>query len=239
MKESIRVGLLVPSSNTSMEREFTEMIKKAETDITLHTARMPLQKTTIDTLLRMRSHATDAAERLAHAAVDVICYGCTSGSLIHGLEYGQGISREIQQNTGIPTVTTSEAILKASQHLGLTSLSILTPYTEDINQKEVAFLEAAGIKVRSINGLGIVDNLEIGRYNPENLIKFVHENAYKPEEGVFISCTNLRTLEAIPVLESEFKAPVFSSNTASFLLVLKTLELSYNAPKFGQLLTNL
>jgi maleate isomerase len=215
------------------------MIQKAKTDITLHTARMPLQKTTINTLLKMRSHANDAAERLAHAAVDLICYGCTSGSLIHGLEYGRGISREIQQKTGIPTVTTSEAILEAAQHLSLTSLSILTPYTEDINQKEISFLEAAEIKVRSIKGLGIVDNLEIGRYKPENLIQFVRENASQPKKGVFISCTNLRTLEAIPILESEFKAPVFSSNTASFYLVLKKLELSYNEPSFGKLLTNL
>ncbi len=183
MKETLRVGLLVPSSNTTMESEFTQMIQQAETDITLHTARMPLQKTTIKTLLKMRSHANDAAERLAHAAVDIICYGCTSGSLIHGLEYGRGISREIQQKTGIPTVTTSEAILEASQQLGLTSLSILTPYTEDINQKEVSFLEAAGIKVRSIKGLGIVDNLEIGRYKPENLIDFVLGKRVSTREG--------------------------------------------------------
>jgi maleate isomerase len=222
-----------------MEREFAAMIQHAKVDITLHTARMPLQNTTIDTLLEMREHANAAAERLAHAGVDIICYGCTSGSLIQGLEFSQGITEELQEKTGIPTVTTSEAVLAARQHLGLTSLSVVTPYTDDLNREEVTFFESAGIKVRSMTGLGIVDNLEIGMYNPANLIPIVHDGASNTEGGVFISCTNLRTLEIIPRLENELQLPVFSSNTASFFLVVTKLKLSYNAPYYGQLLKNL
>jgi len=237
MLKAVRFGLLVPSSNTTMEHEFFAMIQMAEGEITLHTARMPLQQTTIDELLKMESEAGAAADRLAHADVDIICYGCTSGSLIHGLEFARGISEKIQEKTGIPTVTTSEAVLAAIHQLRLNALDVITPYTEDINQKEVAFLESAGIKVRSITGLGLVDNLEIGRQDPASLIPIVREN-YMPnaEGGVFISCTNLRTIEIIQPLEDELRVPVFSSNTTSLFGVLKTLNISYTAESYGRLL---
>ncbi len=224
MSNAIRIGLLVPSSNTTMESEFNLMIRESDVEITIHTARMPLQQTTIDELLKMERKAYAAADRLAHANVDVICYGCTSGSLIHGLKFAKEISKKILAKTGIPTVTTSEAVLDTSRHLGLTKLTVITPYTEDINQKEMAFLENAGIKVLSITGLGLVDNLEIGRTDPTSLIPIVRNN-YIPTAhgGVFISCTNLRTLEIIQPLEDELQVPVFSSNTASFFAVLKRL----------------
>jgi len=219
-----------------MEREFSAMLQHAEADITLHTARMPLQQTTIDTLIGMRSTADAAAERLAHADVDIICYGCTSGSLIQGLEFARSISQELQVKTGIPTVTTSEAVLAACQHLGLTSLSVMTPYTDDINQKEVAFFKSVGIHVLSITGLGLFKNLEIGRQVPAHLIPLVHKTHVPNADGVFISCTDLRTLEIIQLLEEQLQVPVFSSNIASFFGVLKTLTLKYSTDCFGQLL---
>jgi maleate isomerase len=221
-----------------MEREFAAMLLHAEADITIHTARMPLQQTTIDTLLGMRHSADAAAERLAHADVDIICYGCTSGSLIQGLEFARGISHELQAKTGIPTVTTSEAVLAACQQLGLSSLSVVTPYTEDINQREVAFFESAGIHVLAITGLGLFENLEIGRQVPAHLIPLVHKTHVPHADGVFISCTDLRTIEIIPALETELHVPVFSSNIASFYAVLKALKIKYSTNCFGILLEN-
>ncbi len=101
----------------------------------------------------------------------------------------------------------------------------------------MAFLENAGIKVLSITGLGLVDNLEIGRTDPTSLIPIVRKN-YIPTAhgGVFISCTNLRTLEIIQPLEDELQVPVFSSNTASFFAVLKRLHLSFTVERYGYLL---
>lgn len=220
-----------------MEREFTAIIQHAEADLTLHTARMPLQLTTIEELNKMESRADIAAERLGHADVDVICYGCTSGSLIHGIEFAKEIVKKIQDKTRIPTVTTSEAVLAAIQHLKVKALNVVTPYTQDIDQKEVEFLEHAGSQVLSMVGLGIVDNLDIGRYNPPQLIPIAHDHFVPhPEGGLFISCTNLRTIDIIQSLEDQLQIPVFSSNTASFFGVLQALDLEYSTDSFGQLL---
>ena len=213
------------------------LLQKAEIELSLHTARMPLQNTTIDELLAMKTEALSAAELLAHADVDIICYGCTSGSLIHGPEFARSISKMIHEKTGIPTVTTSEAVLSACKQLEIKSIVVITPYTDDINQKEVAFLENMGINVLAIRGLGLINNLDIGRFKPTNLIPIVHENTSSIHSGgIFISCTNLRTIGIIQLLEDQLGIPVFSSNTASFFGILNTLKIPYHAKDYGQLL---
>ncbi len=213
------------------------LLQKAEIELTLHTTRMPLRNTTIDELLAMKTEALSAAELLSHADVDIICYGCTSGSLLHGPEFAHSISKMIHKKTGISTVTTSEAVLSACQQLEINSIVVITPYTDDINQKEVVFLESRGINVLSIRGLGLINNLDIGKFNPTNLIPIVQENSSSiHSDGIFISCTNLRTLGIIQLLEDQLGIPVFSSNTASYFEILRTLEIPYSAKDYGQLL---
>ena len=101
------------------------------------------------------------------------------------------------------------------------------------------FLEQAGFPVLSMVGLGIVDNLDIGRYDPTQLIPLAHEHfVLHSEGGLFISCTNLRTIDIIQPLEDKLQVPVFSSNTASFFGVLQALDIQYSADWLGQLLNN-
>ncbi|MEM4833316.1 MAG: maleate cis-trans isomerase, partial [Sulfolobales archaeon] len=100
-----------------------------------------------------------------------------------------------------------------------------TPYIEEINAREKAFLESVGFTVVRIRGLGVVKNTEIGRqpaWVAYRLAKEVVREAKSAVDGVFISCTNFRTLEVVGVLEEELGLPVVSSNTASMWLALRT-----------------
>lgn len=57
-------------------------------------------------------------------------------------------------------------------------------------------------------------------------------------EGVFISCTNFRTLEVVARLEKELQKPVVSSNTATFwaLMRMRKIDLKKGLKRYGQLL---
>ena len=88
----MKFGLIVPSSNTSMEAEFWRM---ALGWATVHTSRMRLQKITIDDLDEMEEMTMEASILLADAEVDVIGYGCTSGSLFKGRGHDKEIERKL------------------------------------------------------------------------------------------------------------------------------------------------
>ncbi|WP_456394453.1 maleate cis-trans isomerase family protein [Thermococcus sp.] len=228
-----KIGLIVPSSNTTMESEFWTMAPKG---VSVHTARMNLRDVTEKALIEMESYAKAAAKRLADAEVDIIMYGCTSGSLVKGRGYDKKISQELERHSGIRAVTTSTAVLEALKELGISKVAVATPYIGAVNAKEKQFLEENGIDVLRMEGLGIVRNTEIGKQEPwvaYNLAKSVYSSE---ADGIFISCTNFRTIEVIDFLEIDLGVPVITSNQASMWFVLRNLGIKEKYKKYGTLM---
>ena len=217
MTPGLRIGLLVPSSNTTMEPDFYAMAPRG---VTIHTARMRLSKVTPEALIRMADDTERAAGLLADAGVDVIVYGCTTGSLLGGVEWEEGLVRRIEEETGIPAVSTSSAVVNALRSLGAKRIGVATPYSEELNGLEKRFLEDLGFQVTGIRGLGLLDNLDIGRVGKGTLEDITREVSDEAD-AVFISCTNLPVLGLIEEFEKEFSRPVVNSNQASMWAALR------------------
>jgi len=229
----MRYGLIIPSSNTTMEAEFWRMSSGLAT---VHTARMRLEKITVDELEEMEKQILEAAVRIADAEVNVIGYGCTSGSLLKGKDHGGEIERKITEKTGIPSVATAKAVIEALTELRIKKLCVATPYIEEINELEKKFLEQNEIDVLRTKGLGIAQNREVGSKNPSIAYELARE-VYVPEaQGIFISCTNFRTIEVIDKLEKELGVPVISSNTATFWAMTKRASAKRKLKGYGRLL---
>ena len=227
----MRFGLIVPSSNVVMEAEFWRM---AWGWATAHTARMRLEDITLQALEKMEKHCLEAANRLADAGIDIIGYGCTSGSLFKGKDHPGEIERDIEKETGIPAVATSSAVIQALDALGIKKICVATPYIDEINGLERRFLEQNGKEVLRIKGLGIVRNREVGSREPSAAYELAKEVFVPEAQGIFISCTNFRTLEVIGRLEEELKVPVISSNTATFWAMMKKAGIEKRLEGFGR-----
>lgn len=228
---TFRIGLLLPSSNTTMEPDFYRM---APGWVTIHTARMRLDEVTPEGLVRMADDAEIAAELLATADVDVIVYGCTTGSLVGGVEWEEDLVRRTGERTGIPTISTSRAVVDALQALGGGRVGVATPYTEVLNRLEAEFLEAHGLEVASIRGLGLLHNLDIGRTVGE-VVEGLACEAAEGADVIFISCTNLPAVGLIDKLEAKLSRPVVTSNQASLWAALRDSGVK-GIPGYGELL---
>lgn len=215
-----RIGLIIPSSNTTMEPEFSGFSPEG---ISVHAARLPLKKVTEKELISMSNQVERCSKLLSDAKVDVIAYGCTSGSLIKGKGYDEELEEKIGAVTGIPAVSTARAVIDMLNNRGLKRIAVATPYIDEINQKEEQFLVESGFTITQMFGLGLVDNLDIGRQDPGiayRLGKKVMKDS--PEaEGLFISCTNFRTFGIITTLACDIEKPVITSNQATLECALK------------------
>ena len=229
----IRLGLLIPSSNTTMEPEFYKMLPE---EFTIHTARLRLKSVTVESLAEMEQEIKSEASKLADADVSVIGYGCTSGSLFKGLGHDLEIEQRIERASGKPAVATAGAVVKALKSLKVRRVAVATPYIDQINQLEERFLTLNGIKVIDIKGLGISDNLKIGKIPKETLLNLVLSLSHKEADGIFISCTNLPTINIIEELETILKKPVISSNTATLWAMLKKIAVPIKIKGYGKLL---
>jgi len=213
----LRIGLLVPSSNTTMEPELYRM---APGGVSIHSARMGLEEVTPEALVRMAEDAGRGARLLATADVGLILYGCTTGSLVGGVGWEEGLARRISEEAGAPAVTTSGAVVEAIKALGGGRVGVATPYSEALNRLEAGFLEAHGLEVSSIRGLGLLSNLEIGRTGGGAVMRLVEEVA-DGADIVFVSCTNLPAIDLIEGIEAEHRKPVVTSNQASIWAALR------------------
>ncbi len=229
-----RLGLIVPSSNTTMEMELHSVLPEG---VSLHTARMPLRNVTEEELLKMSVLAVEAAKLLRDAGVEIILYGCTSGSFIGGKDYEKELEAKIEEDVNVPVVSTSTAVVEALKMLDAQSILVITPYTDEINTREREFLEANGFEVLDIRGLGIEDNLQIGRLEPYEAYRLAKASFSDESDAIFISCTNWRTFEIIEPLEEDLGIPVVTSNQASLWLALREMDVMERIPELGRLFT--
>lgn len=219
--ERARLGLVVPSSNTTNEPEFAGALPAG---VSLHAARMRLDSVDADSLSSMADDVERCAERLATADVDVVAYGCTTGSLVHGPGYDEEIEARVESVAGVPAVATAASVKRAFEALGVESVAVTTPYVDDLNRREAAFLEAAGYDPVAMDGLGIGPNLEIGARYPETAADAARAVDDPDADAVFVSCTNYRTFEIVPELERDLGKPVVTSNQATLWDALGSLD---------------
>lgn len=229
-----RLGLIVPSSNTTMEMELHDYLPEG---VSLHTTRIPLKNVTEEELVKMNTLAVEGAKLLRDAGVELILYGCTSGSLIGGKDYEKKLEMEIEEEVNVPVISTSTAVIEALKMLDAREIIVITPYTDEINVREKEFLEANDFTVLDIRGLGIEDNQDIGKLEPYSAYRLAKASFMDEAEAIFISCTNWRTFEIIEALENDLGVPVVTSNQASLWLALREMDVMDRIPGLGRLFT--
>jgi maleate isomerase len=209
-----RIGLIVPSSNTTMEPDFMRVLPPG---VTLHTARMRLVETTAAAERRMiTEYAPLAVADLASLRPHVVVFGCTSGGAVLGAEGEARLIADIQQQTGAPVVSTNTAVGEAIARHQPRRVAVLTPYIDELNAAIRAGLERRGLNVVHMAGLGLAENFAIGTVPPEEIVAFAErELAGVDCDLLFVSCTNFRAVEARPALQQRFGVPVITSNQAT------------------------
>jgi maleate isomerase len=212
-----RVGLLIPSSNTMMEVDFTRDLPPGTA---LHTARMYMEDTTAAGENRMLDEfALPAARDLGTARPDIVVFGCTSAGALRGNDYDTELCRQISELTGAPVVSTIGAVRTAIEASGAASVGVITPYVDELNERIKASIEDDGIDVAGITGLGITDNFQIAEVGQDEIVAFA-ERALGPLVAAgaidlaFASCTNFGAMAARPAIAERLGLPVVTSNQA-------------------------
>ena len=222
------MGVLVPPGNVTIEREF-RLFTPPHVGLHFNRLSRPVSISTNVSLLSMLDSLERAAVDLAQCHPHLIVFGCTSGSFLGGSHDDERIASDILSYTGIPGMTASAAVVQElSRHrdrLGMKKLFMLAPYPDDICRKEVTFLESRGFKVQAWTTFGCTYTEQTLAINSEEVTDRLR--AYRAKimqcDGIFISCTNLLTMDQLTLIEFEFGMPVVSSNQAMLSCTLSAL----------------
>ena len=232
-----RIGLLVPSINTTMETEFWRV---APPGVSVHTARIAGGRHgTPEELRGMENAAKTAARDVAMVEPDVLVYGCTSGSFFEGPEWNRKICEQLTEITRAATVTTAGAMAACLGMGGHRKVDVVTPYVELTNERLKQFLRAYGIEVSRLDTFDMLDMFDHAKIEPGAIYQKVKEVNSADSEAIFVACTQLRALEVLDALERDLGKPVYSAVQASAWQAYQEMGVDPRIADCGSLLRNL
>lgn len=179
--------------------------------VKLHISRIPSgAELTPDSIAQMES-ALPAAARLMPSGLDVVGYACTSGTTLIGAERVQELVLGAAQSRAATDPLT--AVLAQCQTLRLSRIGIVSPYIASVVNPIRAAFEAKGFAVPATLSFGEKVEAKVARIAPHSIAKAARALARETTlDGIFLSCTNLQTLDIIGPLTHKLGLPVLSSN---------------------------
>jgi maleate isomerase len=206
-----RLGLIVLQVDETIEQDFRQLF--APQAARLHISRVPSgAELTPDTIATMKANLPAAAALLPPAvSFDVVGYACTSGTTLIGAEKVRDLVMAATRTRAVTDPLT--AAVAACNAFGLRRIGIVSPYISSVATPIRHAFEAAGIAVPDTLSFGEKVEARVARISPASIAEAARALARQNRiDGVFLSCTNLRTLGIIGPLEAELGMPVLSSN---------------------------
>ncbi|MCX7558744.1 aspartate/glutamate racemase family protein [Sulfitobacter sp. F26204] len=224
----VQLGLVVLQADETLERDMRHLLPlSTEMLVSRVASGVELDRQMIT---QMQGKLTAAAELLPRGAgFGAVAYGCTSATAQIGARQVAGLIKKGVATDHVTDPVTS--LVAACAALNIRTLGLITPYIATISNQLRQVLEEAGINV--IRLLSFEESLEenVVRISADSIIDAAVEMGRSTAcEAVFLSCTNLRTLDIIDAIERKINKPVLSSNQ---VLAWHLMQLANVAPPAG------
>lgn len=227
-----KLGFILMSTDLAAEDDIFSM---APEGVGVHFTRLKTEDyTTNETLARHIVTMAEATRRLQpDVKPDVICYSCTSGSIVNGEE---NVMAEIR--SGAPDskpMTLVTGVVEALNALGAKKLVVGTPYLDEINNAEADFLLEKGFEILDIQGLNLETGIEFGCVTPDFWKEFASAIDHEDADVIFLSCSGIRSVEVIADIEAIVGKPVVTSNQAMMWSCLRHAGIQDKIIGYGRL----
>ena len=227
-----RIGLIALATDFNSEQDLRRMYPDG---VEVFTNRvLNANPVTLQNLRNMASDISRAAGGILPGFnLDAMIYGCTSGTVANG---AKNIEQLVQKSCpGVPVTNPVSAALAAFTHLGAKRISILTPYTEEVNLEMAAYFTDHGIDVINIAGFGYQSDIDMTGIPPQEIAQAATKVCDDSADLLFISCTAIRASLVIETIEQTISKPVVSSNQALVWHSLKLIGYKQGIEGYGSL----
>ena len=229
-----RIGVITLSTDFTIEQDFRKICHDLPIDIFFN--RIPfINPLNHENYLKMAEHIPEVSEQiLPGEKIDVIAYGCTSGTIAIG---ESNISSQVKKSKPETKVTTPiTAALKAFKKLNLKNIAVLTPYPKDVNVTVFDYLSKNDLTIDSFNSFNLNYDSEIAQVSLESLKESIANINLDNVDGLFVSCTALKIVDILDEVEKKFNTTVISSNQAIIWDCLRLLNIDTYVSGYGNLL---
>lgn len=224
-----RVGLIVPSSNVTMETEIPAMLNAGEGSFTFHSSRMRMQKVSAEELAAMDAQSERCVQELSDAQCDVLAYACLVAVMVQGPGAHRAVEARLRDaaaaaGSGAPVVSSAGALIEALHRIGATRIAAVTPYVPKLTKQVVDYLAAEGIETTSVASLGVDDNNLVACIPPQTVLDAVHGLDLTGVDALVLSaCVQMPSLGIVEAVQEAVSIPVLTAATSTAAAILRAL----------------
>ncbi|QFT75460.1 Asp/Glu racemase [Ruegeria sp. THAF33] len=227
-RTAAKIGVLVPFTNTNLEPDM-EMLRPPNT--TIHFQRMGGYD--VNEIPGSDQMAGLGASDISHdlrmisgVRPDVVLYGCTSATLTHGPSFDAELAQQIKSESGALSLTAAGSLIAAIKALGATKVGFSSPYLGEINAQAMDFMAQNGIETVRCADVGRkLGNYGQGELTPDDVYELACQADHPQAQAIILSCTDMRSVEAIDRIEATLGKPVVTSNQAMMFCLMRALNL--------------
>ena len=228
-----KIGFVLLATEQTIEDDMFTLMPQG---VGVHFTRAPIPDSiTVESLAAQADDLSGAAATLLpDGSLDVVCYACTSGSLVIGEDR---VMAELRKGApGAQATSLITGVLAALRAIGAKRIAVATPYLDEINQREADYMTAAGFEITRIAGLNLEKDSDMIRVRPDYIADFAASIDSPDVDALFISCGALRSIEIVDALEQRLGKPVICSNQAMAWDVLRKAGINDSIAGYGRLL---
>lgn len=241
-KRILRIGQIVPSSNTTMETEVPAFLnayaaERGDVGFTYHSARMRMKHVRQEELEAMDRDSHRCAAELSDAPIDVAGYACLVAIMAMGKGYHRTSEHTLsaiaaREGKAFPVVTSAGALCSELKRAGHRKVSLLMPYADPLAKIVVDYIENEGILVRDAINFCVTDNQDVGRIPGERLLDALDHLKIDGADAVVLSaCVQMPSFDALGDARSRLDIPVTSTAECTARAMLRVLELDPDATR--------
>lgn len=238
-----RVGLIVPSSNVTVESELPRILARATgVDFSFHSSRMRMHAVTPEQLRAMNAQRERCVLEIGDAGVDVVLYACLVAIMASGR--GQHRSTELAVAEQLATggsdtrvLSSAGALLAGLHDMNARRVALVMPYLTPLAETVVDYVEAEGFEVADWRALEVADNGEVGCIPGQRVMEAARSLDLEGVDVLVLSCcVQMPSLDLIQAAEDELGVPVLSAATAGAYSILRAVGAPVDLPDAGALL---
>lgn len=233
-----KVGVLVPYTNVNLEPDLALMRPEG---VTFHFERLGDYDIDAvpgnDQMARLgASDLTETLRLISGVRPAAVLYGCTSATLTHGTAFDRDLAARIRAGSGAASVTAAGALAAAIGALGAYRIGFASPYLGEVNDRAVAFLAERGIETVVRADIGrVLGNYGQGELMPGDVVELALRADGPGVDAIALSCTDMRSVEAVEAVEAATGKPVVTSNQALIFELCRAMGLPRPAGAPGRL----
>ena len=217
-----RIALIIPHTDITLE---SDLQRGLPNNYIIHTQRIFLKEVSEDAEKEMVDIELPLSIKYLKGITkySAAVFGCTSASAVYGVEGVRQIRNLLEDNFNCEAISAFEAVVRQIKKKNPRKISLISPYTANVNDFMVKSLSDNDIEVSYSNGLGILKDIETSKITTNDILKFIDKNKEKIKSNsdlCLVSCTNFRATEVIDEIRKILGMDVVTSNHSILKFIL-------------------